>query len=68
MEDEHLNESNINLKHEILKKINEKLLNSQEKSVLILLDNFNYLFTNSDYFQASLDVLSELTNLKKKFK
>ena len=71
MDDEHLDEANVhnpNFKQDIINKISEKLHASNEKSVLILLDNFNYLFANSDYYKASLDILNELTCLKKRFK
>ena len=71
MEDESIYDTsvgNFDAKQELLKKINQKLLNSTEKSVLILLDNFNYLFTSSSNFKVSLEILSELFSLKKKFK
>ena len=71
MEDETACDTNlcmIDAKQELLKKINQKLINANEKSVLILLDNFNYLFTSSDNFKVSLEILSELFSLKKKYK
>ncbi len=71
MEDESIYDASVcifDAKQELLKKINQKLLNSPEKSVLILLDNFNYLFTSSNNFKISLEILTELFSLKKKFK
>jgi Cdc6-like AAA superfamily ATPase len=71
MEDETIYDTSVcifDAKQELLKKINQKLLNSTEKSVLILLDNFNSLFTSSNNFKISLEILSELFSLKKKFK
>ncbi len=71
MEDESIYDASVcifDAKQELLKKINQKLLNSPEKSVLILLDNFNYLFTSSNNFKISLEILTELFSLKKKIK
>ena len=69
MEDENMSEASVSLvdtKQNLLRKINLKLASS-DKTVLILLDNFNYLFTNSDNLKISTDILNELFCLKRKY-
>jgi hypothetical protein len=71
MEDENVFDTSISMidtKQELTRRISQKLINANEKSVLILLDNFNHLFTSNDNFKASLEILNELFSLKKKYK
>lgn len=71
MEDENVLDTSVSMidpKQELTRKISQKLINANEKSILILLDNFNHLFTSNDHFKASLEILNDLFSLKKKYK
>ena len=60
----------VNIKHELLKNIENKLkILHEDQSAMILLDNFHYLFLNKDYYcKISIDIINSILKLIKRSK